>query len=355
MLEFLEMTFTAQQIADFLKGTIVGNPETTVNNLAKIEEGQPGTITFLSNPKYTDFIYTTKSSIILVNKSFEPKKAISATLIKVEDAYKSLGLLLNMVEQSKEKKIGINPLAFVSKSARIGENVYIGPFVFVGENVLIGNDTRIYPHTFLGDNVKIGDNTLLYSSVNIYENCIVGNNCIIHAGTVIGSDGFGFAPTKKGAYEKIAQIGNVIIEDYVEIGANCAIDCATMGSSIIRKGAKLDNLVHLAHNVEIGENSMIAGQVGIAGSTKIGKNCMFAGQVGVSGHITIADNSIFGAKSGVPASIKKENQTWLGYPVQEIRDFRRSTAVHRNLPELQQAVTELQKEIKRLKEIIENK
>lgn len=347
------MTFTAQQLATFLKGTIIGNPEVTVCNFSKIEEGQPGTLSFLANPKYTEYIYTTKSSIVLVNNDFTPEKPISATLIKVEDAYKSLAVLLNLAEQTKEKKTGIDSLAFISKTAKIGKDVYIGPFAFIGENVVVGNNSRIYPHTFLGDNVHVGDKSLLFSGVKIYENCLIGNNCIIHSGTVIGSDGFGFAPTTDGRFEKIAQIGNVIIEDNVEIGANCAIDCATMGSSIIRKGAKLDNLVHLAHNVEIGENSAVAGQVGIAGSTKIGKNCVFAGQVGIAGHITIADGSTFGAQSGVPSSIKKENKIWMGYPIQEVSEFRKSAAVYKNLPELQHTVSELQKEIERLRKIIE--
>ncbi len=349
------MTFTAQQIADFLKGTIEGNPEVIVNNLSKIEEGQPGTLTFLANPKYTDYIYSTKASIVLVNSDFKPKEPINATLIKVADAYKSLGVLLNLVEQSKEKKTGIHPLAFIEKSAQIGENVYIGPFVYVGENTVINNDCRIYPHSFIGDGVSVGENSLFYSGVKIYDNCQVGNNCIIHGGTVIGSDGFGFAPTENGTYDKIAQIGNVIIEDDVEIGANCAIDCATMGSSRILRGAKLDNLVHLAHNVEIGQNTAVAGQVGVAGSTKIGKNCVFGGQVGVAGHITVADYSIFGAKSGVSSSTKKEHTTWMGAPVQEISDYRRSTAVIRNLPALQRTVTELQKEVQNLKKILEKK
>lgn len=346
------MTFTAQQIASFLKGSVVGNPDIAVSNFSKIEEGKPGTITFLSNPKYTEFIYTTQASIVLVNNNFEPKGEISATLIKVEDAYKALALLLNLVEQSKVKKTGIDSLSYVSKTAKIAEDVYIGAFAYVGENVTIGKNSRIYPHVFLGDNAQVGENTILYSGVKIYDDCVIGNNCILHAGTVIGSDGFGFVPTENGSYQKIAQIGNVIIEDDVEIGANCAIDCATMGSSILRKGVKLDNLVHLAHNVDIGENSAIAGQVGIAGSTKIGKNCVFAGQCGVAGHTTIANGSVFGAKSGIASSVKVENQLWMGAPVQEIKNYRRTNAVHRNLPELQQMVIELKKEIETLKKII---
>jgi UDP-3-O-[3-hydroxymyristoyl] glucosamine N-acyltransferase len=312
-------------------------------------------LTFLSNPKYTEYIYTTKASIVLVNNTFVPEKPIDATLIKVEDAYKSLALLLNMVEQSKAKKTGVDSLAFVSPSAKIGENVYIGPFVYIGEHVVIGDNTRIHPHVCLNDNVNIGSDSTLFSGVKIYENCLVGNRCILHSGAVVGSDGFGFAPNPDGSYNKIAQIGNVVIEDDVEIGANSTIDCATMGSTIIRKGVKLDNLVHLAHNVEVGENTAMAAQCGVSGSSKIGKNCILAGQVGIAGHLNIADRNIFGAKSGVPSSIKTENGTWIGAPILEVRNFRRTVAVHKHLPELQQTVLELQKELNRLKEIIENK
>ncbi len=354
-LNLVKMTLTAQQIANIVKGFVVGNPDVTVSDFAKIEEGKPGTLSFLSNPKYLDYIYTTQASIVLVNNDFEAQKPITATLIKVPDAYKALASLLQLVDKEKAKKSGIDKLAFVAKSAKIGKNVYVGPFAYIGENVVLNENAQIYPHAFVGDGVSIGKNSCLFSGVKLYEKTIIGDNCIIHAGTVIGSDGFGFAPMADNTYKKITQIGNVIIEDNVEIGANCTIDCATMGSSIIRKGVKIDNLVHLAHNVEIGENSVIAGQVGVAGSTKIGKNCVFAGQVGVAGHLLIADKSTFGAKSGVPSSIKKENETWMGYPVQEIRNFRRSSAVYRNLPDLQQTIQELKKEIEQLKKSIGNK
>lgn len=348
------MEFSAKQIADFLKGTIIGNPEVTVNNLSKIEEGQIGTLSFLSNPKYTDYIYSTKASIVLVNNTFEPTKPVETTLIKVEDAYKSLAFLLDLVEQSKPKKLGIDPLAYIAPTAKIGEMVYIGPFAYIGENAVIGDNARIYPHSFVGDNAKIGSKTTLFSGVKIYDNCLVGCDCILHSGCVIGSDGFGFAPNGDGTYNKVPQIGNVIIEDNVEIGANSTIDCATMGSTIIRKGAKLDNLVHLAHNVEIGENTAIAAQCGVSGSTKIGKNCVLAGQVGLAGHITIADGTIFGAQSGVASTIKTPNEIWMGSPAMPVARCRRVYATTRSLPELQASVLELQRELKKLQEKLNN-
>lgn len=348
------MEFSAKQIADFLKGTVDGDSEISVNNLSKIEEGQPGTLTFLSNPKYTEYIYTTKASVVLVNKNFKPEKPVKATLIRVDDAYKSLALLLNLVEMSKPKKVGIDPLAYISTSAKIGENVYIAPFVYIGDNVEIGDNVRIYPHSFIGDSVKIGESTLFYAGVKIYDNCVIGSNCIFHAGVVVGSDGFGFAPETDGSYNKIPQVGNVVVEDFVEIGANTTVDCATMGSSVIRKGAKLDNLVHLAHNVEVGENTAIAAQCGVSGSTKIGKKCILAGQVGLAGHINIADGTTFGAQTGVASSIKTPNQVWLGSPAMPIARCRRVYAATRNLPDIQTSVLELQKEIQKLKEIIGN-
>ena len=346
------MEFSAQQIADFLKGTVVGDAAVKVNNLSKIEDGAYGTLTFLSNPKYTPFVYTSKASVILVNNDFEPEQPISATLIKVPDAYQALSALLNLVEQSKPKKTGINPLAFVSQSASVGENSYIGAFAYIGDNVTINDNAKIYPQVFIGDNVKIGDNATIYAGAKIYDNCTIGNDCIIHAGAVIGADGFGFAPTETGEYNKIPQIGNVVIEDNVEIGANTTIDCATMGSTIIRKGSKIDNLVQIAHNVEIGENNAIAAQSGIAGSTKVGKNCVFAGQVGLVGHLNIADRSIFGAQSGITNSIKEEGVVWLGSPVYPVGHARRIYAVTRQLPELYGTINKLEKEIEQLKKQI---
>lgn len=346
------MEFSAQQIAEFLKGTIVGNPDIKVNDLSKIEEGKPGTLTFLSNPKYTEHIYTTQASIVLVNNTFTPEKPITATLIKVEDAYKSLALLLNLVEMSKPKKTGIDSSAHIAESAKIGENVYIAAFAFVGENTVIEDNAKIYPNTYIGDNAKIGENTTLFPGVTIYENCQVGKDCILHAGAVIGSDGFGFAPKKEGGYDKLPQIGNVVIEDNVEIGANTTIDCATMGSTIIKSGVKLDNLVHLAHNVEVGNDTAIAAQCGVSGSTKIGKNCILAGQVGLGGHISIADSTIFGAQTGVASSVKKPNGTFLGTPANDISKQRRVYAATRSLPELQATVIELKKEVETLKELL---
>ncbi len=346
------MEFSAQQIAEFLKGTIVGDPEIKVNDLSKIEEGKPGTLTFLSNPKYTEHIYSTQASIVLVNDTFTPEKPIAATLIKVEDAYKSLALLLNLVEMSKPKKTGIDSSAHISESAKIGENVYIAAFAYVGENAIVEDNAKIYPHTYIGDNAKVGENTTLFSGVKIYENCKIGKDCILHAGAVIGSDGFGFAPRKEGGYDKLPQIGNVVIEDNVEIGANCTIDCATMGSTIIKSGVKLDNLVHLAHNVEVGNDTAIAAQCGISGSTKIGKNCIFGGQVGVGGHISIANSTIIGAQSGISSSVKNTNGTFLGTPINDIAKQRRVYAATRSLPELQATVLELKKEIAALKELL---
>lgn len=346
--KFFNMEFTAQQIADFLGGEIQGNPQVKVNTFSKIEEGKPGTLSFLSNPKYSHFIYDTQASIVLVNKDFIPEKEVQATLVRVDDAYKSLAVLLSLVEQAKPKKVGISPLAYVSPSATIGENVYIAPFVYIGEGVVIGNNTMLHAHCSVEDGVKIADNVSLFAGVKIYNDCVVGKNCILHSGVVIGSDGFGFAPTEDGSYKKIPQMGNVILEDDVEIGANTVVDRATLGSTIIRKGVKLDNLVQIAHNVEVGSNTVVASQTGVSGSTKIGKQCILAGQVGLAGHLTIADNTTFGAKTGVAGSVKKPNQVLQGYPAIPVMTFQRSSVVFKNLPDLQKAVTELQKQIKDL-------
>lgn len=343
------MEFSAQQIADFLKGKVFGNPDVKVNNISKIEEGKPGTLTFLSNPKYTPYIYTTEASIVLVNNDFEPEAEVKATLIKVENSYNALASLLNLVEQSKPQKKGIDSLAFVSSSAKLGDFAYVGAFAFIGENVTVGDGAKIYPHAFIGDNVKIGDNVTIYSGARIYQECIIGNNCVIHSGAVVGADGFGFAPDENGNYHKIPQIGNVIIEDDVEIGANTCIDRATMGSTLVKKGAKIDNLIMIAHNVEVGKNTVLAAQVGIAGSTKIGENCMFGGQVGISGHIHIANGTKLGAQAGVNSSIKEPNQTLQGAPAMPYMQFMKSSAIIRKLPELQKTVSELQKEIEELK------
>lgn len=341
------MEFTAQQIASVLGGTIEGNPEVKVNNFSKIEEGKPGTLTFLANPKYEHFIYNTEASIVLVNNDFIPAEPIKATLVKVENAYSALAILLNMVEKTKEKKAGVSSAAFIATSATMGDDCYIGNFAYIGENVKLGKNCRIYPSAFVGDNVTIGDNCILYPHVTIYEGCIVGNNCILHAGCVIGSDGFGFAPEGE-SYKKIPQLGNVIIEDDVEIGANTTIDRAVMNSTIIHRGVKLDNLVQIAHNVEVGENTVMAAQVGIAGSVKIGNHCMFGGQVGLSGHIHVTDNVIFGAQCGVISSVE-EPTTLLGAPAINAKAFMRSSAIFNRLPDMYRAMGQMQREIEQLK------
>ena len=341
------MEFSALQIATVLNGTIEGNPEVKVNNFSKIEEGKPGTLTFLANPKYEHFIYHTDASIVLVNNDFTPTEPIKATLIKVANAYASLAILLNMVEQAKEKKAGIDSTAYISTSAIIKENCYIGNFAYIGDNVKVGHNCKIYPNTYIGDNVTLGDNCIVYPHVTIYEGCIIGNNCILHAGCVIGSDGFGFAPEGE-SYKKIPQLGNVILEDNVEIGANTTIDRAVMDSTIIRKGVKLDNLVQIAHNVEVGENTVMAAQVGIAGSTKVGRHCMFGGQVGLSGHLHIADNVILGAQCGVISDVK-EQTTLLGAPAINAKNFMRSSAIFNRLPDIYRQINQMQRELEQLK------
>ena len=343
------MEFTAVTIAGFLKGEIEGNPNVKVNTVAKIEEGHEGALSFLANPKYEHYIYTTQSSVVLVNKDFIPSAKINATIIRVPNAYEAFASLLNLVEQSKPKKKGIHPTAVIESTAKVGADVYIGAFAYIGENCYIGDGCRIFPQAYIGDSTKIGKNCVINSGVKIYHECIIGNGCTIHAGTVIGSDGFGFAPQSESEFMKIPQIGNVIIEDNVEIGANVAIDRATMGSTIIRKGVKIDNLVQIGHNVEVGDNTVMAGQTGIAGSTKIGKNCMFAGQVGIAGHLKIADGVKIGAKAGIGGDIKEENSILLGSPAFEYRQFRRSFIVFKKLPELKTKIETLEKEIELLK------
>ena len=339
------MEFSAKQIAEYLQGTIVGNPDVKVSGFSAIENGEVGTLSFLSNPKYSHYIYETKASIVLVNKDFTPEKEVSTTLIQVNNAYEALAVLLALVEQMKPKKNGVSPQAFISPSAKIGVNVYIAPFVYVGEGAEIGNYASIDANSYVGENVKIGETTILHAGVKVEKECEIGKDCILHAGAVIGSDGFGFAPTPDGSYRKIPQVGNVIIEDNVEVGANTAIDRATLGSTIIRQGVKLDNLVQIAHNVEIKKNTVIAGQSGIAGSSTIGENCVLAGQVGIAGHIEIADRCIFGAQTGVPNSIKEPKSVMQGYPAVPVSVFRRASAVYKNLPELQKAVNELLKNL----------
>ena len=336
------MEFTASTIAGFLKGEIEGNPDVKVNAIAKIEEGFEGSLSFLANPVYEQYIYTTNSSIVLVNKTFAPTGKIKATLIRVDNAYESFAALLRLVEQSKPRKKGIHPSAVIEPSAKIGVDVYIGPYSYIGENCSVGAGCSIYPNVYIGDNTKIGDNCILYAGVKIYHECVIGNECIVHAGAVIGSDGFGFAPSAE-EYSKIPQLGNVILEDNVEIGANTAIDRATMGSTIIRKGVKLDNLIQIGHNVEVGENTVMAAQVGIAGSTKIDKNCMLGGQVGIAGHLKIGANSKLGAQAGIISDIK-ENSVILGSPALDIKQYMRSYAIFRKLPDLKTKLDTIEKD-----------
>ena len=341
------MEFTAKQIADFIGGKVEGDGSVSVNTFAKIEEGTKGAISFLSNPKYTHYIYNTQSSIVLVNEDMVFDKPVNTTLIRVANAYECVAKLLQMYEASKPKKKGIDPLASIAQSATIGKDVYVGAFACIGENAVVGDNTIIYPHSVIGDGVTIGNGCLIYPNVTIYEGCRIGNRVTIHAGTVIGADGFGFAPNAEG-YDKIPQIGIVTIEDDVEIGANTCIDRSTMGSTIIRKGVKLDNLIQVAHNVEIGENTVMSAQVGIAGSTKVGSWCMFGGQVGLAGHITVGDKTFLGAQSGVPGNIKG-NQTLIGTPPMKPKAYFRSQAIFRKLPEMYRQLDEMQKEIEKLK------
>ena len=343
------MEFSAKQIAQFVQGVIEGDENATVNTFAKIEDGKPGAISFLSNPKYTHYIYDTESSIVLVDKSVELEKPTKATLIKVDNAYECVAKLLQLYESMKPKKTGIDSLAFISPSAKIGENVYIGAFAYIGDNVVIGDGCQIYPNVVICENAKVGNDCLFYPNVTIYHDCHVGNRVTLHAGSVVGSDGFGFAPSENG-YDKIPQIGIVTIEDDVEIGANTCIDRSTMGSTFVRKGVKLDNLVQIAHNTEIGANTVMSAQVGIAGSTKVGQWCMFGGQVGIAGHITIGNKVFLGAQSGVPSSLK-DNQTLIGTPPMEKLPYFKSQAIFQKLPDLYKQIQKLQKEVDELKKI----
>ncbi|MEE1309757.1 MAG: UDP-3-O-(3-hydroxymyristoyl)glucosamine N-acyltransferase [Bacteroidaceae bacterium] len=343
------MEFTAQMIAGLIGGTVVGDPEAKVNNFAKIEEGKPGCISFLYNDKYEHYIYTTESSVVLVNQNFEPKQDIKATLIKVADAREAVTKLLQLYESMKPKREGISELAFIDPTAKIGEKCYIGPFVAIAEGVEIGDGCVLHPHVTVGRNVKVGSNTEIYSNAVIYHDCRVGNRCILHAGCVIGADGFGFQPTETG-YEKIPQIGIAIIEDDVEIGANTCIDRAVMGATIVHSGVKLDNLVQIAHNDEIGSHTVMSAQVGIAGSTKVGEWCMFGGQVGIAGHANIANRVMVGAQAGIPNDVKKEGAALQGSPAIEVRNFWKSSAIVKNLPEMWAEMNQMRKEIKMLKE-----
>ena len=343
------MEFSASQIAAIVNGEIIGSSSVIVTDLAKIEEGQEGTLSFLSNPKYEEFIYTTKSSICIVNKDFIPVKPLplSLTLIKVENSYTCFAQLLELYDNLNKKEAKIEQPSFIDNSAVIGSDLYLGAFAYIGKNVEIGNKVVIYPNVYLGDNVKIGSNTVLHPGVSIYFGCKIGENCIIHAGTVVGSDGFGFAPNSEGVFQKIPQIGNVIIENNVEIGSNCAIDRATMGSTFIREGVKIDNLCQIAHNVDIGENSALAALVAVAGSAKIGKRVMIGGQAAINGHLSIADDTKIVGQSGVVKTVK-EAVTLMGTPAIPLNDFKKSSVGFRKLPFILSKLEELEKKIKDL-------
>lgn len=339
------MNFTAADIAEFLKGTVEGDPRASINDVSKIEEGRAGTLSFLANPKYEKYIYVSQSTIIIVNEDFKPTKDIGATLIRVKNAYEAFAALLRLYEQSKPKKSGISKLASISDSASLGKDLYIGDFSVISENVSIGDGVQLYPQVFIGDKVKIGEGTILHPGVKVYDGSEIGAHCVIHAGAVIGGDGFGFAPSQENSYQKVPQLGKVIIEDHVEVGANTTIDRATMGATILRKGVKLDNLIMIAHNVEVGENTVMAAQTGISGSTRIGKNCMFGGQVGLIGHITIADGVKIAAQSGIPKSIKEEGAIVQGSPPLDFTHFQRCYVVFKNLPDLRNQVNDLERKI----------
>jgi len=342
------MEFTAKDIAGLVGGTIDGNPDVKVNRLARIEDGEPEALSFLANPKYYPFIYSTQSSIVLVQSDFVAEQDLTCTLIRVDDPYSAFANLLAMYDNMRKGKTGTSSLSSIAKSAKIGSNAYVGDFVVINDNVVIGDDVKIFPNCYLGENVKIGSGTTLYPGVIIYYDCIIGSQCTIHGGSVIGADGFGFAPQSDNNYKKVAQIGNVVIEDNVEIGANTTIDRATLGSTIIRRGVKLDNLIQVGHNVEIGENTVIAAQTGIAGSSKLGKNCMIGGQVGFAGHIVIADDVKIGAQAGLAGNVNKPGSVLLGSPVIEISRFRRIIAIFNNLDKLYARIGDLEKTIKQL-------
>ena len=338
------MKFTAEQIAGILEGEIEGNSQVEVSTLSKIEEGKEGSLTFLANPKYTSYIYTTKASIAIVNKTFTPEQELSLTLIKVDDAYKAFSTLLNYYNQIKQNKSGIEQPSFISDSAKLGEELYIGAFSYIGENVTLGNNVKVYPNSYIGDNVTIGDNSVIYPGAKVYSDCIIGASCTINSGSIIGADGFGFAPNEKGEYDKVPQIGNVILEDFVDVGANVTIDRATLGSTIIRRGVKLDNHIQIAHNVEVGKNTVIAAQTGVAGSTKIGENCQIGGQVGIAGHLTLGNNIRIQAQSGIGRNIK-DGETLQGSPALGYSDYNKSYVYFKNLPKLAKSINQLEKKI----------
>ena len=338
------LKFTAQQIAGILEGEVVGDAEIEVSRLAKIEEGTSGSLTFLANPKYKPYIYTTKASITIVGKDFVAENELSTTLIKVDDAYKAFSKLLEYYNQIKLNKSGIETPVFISDTAKKGEQIYIGAFSYIGDNVTLGDHVKIFPNTYIGDNVSIGDNTIIFAGAKIYSDCKIGNYCVINSGAIIGADGFGFAPNAEGEYHKVPQIGNVILEDYVDVGAGTTIDRATLGSTIIRRGVKLDNQIQIAHNVEIGKNTVIAAQTGIAGSTKIGSNCQIGGQVGIVGHITIGNNVKIQAQSGIGRNVK-DDEVLQGSPALNYGDYNKSYVYFKNLPKLVKTINDIERKI----------
>lgn len=343
------MQLTAHQIGLLLEGTVEGNPEVTVDKLSKIEEAQAGSLSFLANTRYEQYLYSSGASVIIVNEDFVPAQPVRSTLIKVKNAYSAFSVLLEKYDEMlKSNLAGIEDLSYIHPSAQIGKDVYIGAFAYIGANTIIGDGSRIYPNVYVANNVKLGEKVTLYAGVKVYFNCEIGDGSIIHSGAVIGSDGFGFVPNGEGVYKKVAQIGNVVIEQNVEVGANTTIDRATMGSTFIRKGVKLDNLIQVAHNVDIGANTVIAAQTGISGSTKIGENCVIAGQVGIVGHISIAKGSNIGAKSGVNNSIIEEGQSWNGWPLTSYRESLKVQVVSRRLPELEKKINQLERIIQEL-------
>jgi len=342
------MEFTAAQIAGILNGEIEGDASVVVRGLSKIEEGKINTLSFLANPKYEEYIYSTAASVAIVNKTFVPNTHLPSTLtlIRVDDAYACFAKLLEAYNQFRVKQPKIEQPSFIADSAKIGNGLYLGAFAYIADDAVIGNDVKIYPNAYIGDNVKIGDGCVIYAGAKIYADCVIGNHCVIHAGAVIGADGFGFAPNQENGYNKVPQIGNVILEDFVEIGANTCVDRATLGSTILRRGVKLDNLVQIAHNVELGENTAMAAQVGVAGSTKIGARVQVGGQVGISGHIKIADEVKIAAQSGIPNDIRKEGEVLLGSPAIPIDDFKKSYFGFRKLPQILKRLQEIEDKLK---------
>jgi UDP-3-O-[3-hydroxymyristoyl] glucosamine N-acyltransferase len=344
------MEITAKKLSELLNGSIVGNPDVVVRQPSKIEDATEDSVSFISNPKYEQYASVTRAGVLIVNENFHYTDDIRATLILVKDSYSAFTKVLELYHKSRFNKSGIEMPSYISPTASMGKEVYVGAFTYIGDNVKIGNHVKIFPQVYIGEDSVIGDHTIIFPGVKVYHESVIGNHCIIHSGVVIGSDGFGYAPAENGSYQKIPQLGNVIIEDNVEIGANTTIDRATMGSTIIRRGVKLDNLITVAHNVEIGENTVIAAQTGISGSTKIGKNCLIAGQVGFVGHIVIADGSRIGAQSGIGKSIKEPNKAWFDSPAFEYHKSLKSRVIYRNLPELEKRIQELERQIALLKQ-----